>query len=256
MTTYSPPAEHIAAIKTGLVALGYAQEDTPNEFVQDCYFKYIMIRQTGFNPNIPYALSLLPSAIQIAIGGGADPEDPEEPVEPDGSIRMEFPHTAEYLDLLDQIRTGAWAPNTPYIPNSRNVISPEHATITTWTSGLTVDDLDPAIIKDTQSNGYVINYTIPLIVEIKNMDQETYDGMIAGTSSPPLIYYLDVANNEWIDVQLDPTMLLFKHPVTGKFYVIAATEAVVASPESAMILVAFDLSAVDLTARFGSMLNA
>ena len=64
MTIYTPPAELIADIKAGLITLGYATEDTPDEFVQDCYFKYIMIRQTGFNPNMPYALGLLPQEIQ------------------------------------------------------------------------------------------------------------------------------------------------------------------------------------------------
>lgn len=76
-TTYAPPAEHIAVIKTGLISLGYATEDTPDEFVQDAYFKYIMIRQTGFNPNMPYAVGLLPQEIQDQLTPPAEPD--EEP---------------------------------------------------------------------------------------------------------------------------------------------------------------------------------
>ena len=58
------PATILNEIKTGLIAVGYAQEDTPLSFIQDAYFKYVMITQTGFNPSVPYAIGLLPKSIQ------------------------------------------------------------------------------------------------------------------------------------------------------------------------------------------------
>lgn len=56
------PATLINSIKKGLIELGYATEATDPAFVQDCYFKYVMINQTGFNPNMPYALCFMLTA--------------------------------------------------------------------------------------------------------------------------------------------------------------------------------------------------
>lgn len=66
------PATLLEDIKKGLVALGYAHLDTPLSFIQDCYFKYVMVHQValtkGFSPQIPYAISLLPQAIKDQLG--------------------------------------------------------------------------------------------------------------------------------------------------------------------------------------------
>lgn len=70
------PATILNEIKTGLIAVGYAHESTPLSFVQDAYFKYVMINQTGFNPSIPYAIALLPQSIQAQLA----PEVPNVPI--------------------------------------------------------------------------------------------------------------------------------------------------------------------------------
>lgn len=57
------PASLIPQIKEALIKLGYATPETPLEFIQDWYFKYIVIRHTGFNPLVPYSRDLLPQAI-------------------------------------------------------------------------------------------------------------------------------------------------------------------------------------------------
>lgn len=61
---YALPATHITAIKTALIKIGYATPDTPDTFIQDVYFKYIMVRQPGFNPLMPYSTGLLPKEIR------------------------------------------------------------------------------------------------------------------------------------------------------------------------------------------------
>lgn len=78
---YKVPAENLAEIKQGLISLGYATEETSMEFIQDCYFKYILVRQTGFNPHIPYAVALLPKELREQLTGGENGgTDPELPV--------------------------------------------------------------------------------------------------------------------------------------------------------------------------------
>lgn len=54
------PVDQLQFIKDGLIELGYANADTPLIVIQDLYYKYIIVRQTGFNPDIPYAIGLLP----------------------------------------------------------------------------------------------------------------------------------------------------------------------------------------------------
>lgn len=61
---YASPATHITAIKAALIKIGYATPNTPDTFIQDEYFKYIMVRQTGFNPLMPYSTGLLPKEIR------------------------------------------------------------------------------------------------------------------------------------------------------------------------------------------------
>lgn len=74
------PATILNEIKTGLIAVGYAHESTPLSFVQDAYHKYVMVNQVsltkGFSPSLPYALALLPQAIQEQLGIN-EPVDPE-----------------------------------------------------------------------------------------------------------------------------------------------------------------------------------
>lgn len=61
-------AEILTPLKEALIKIGYATEDTPLEFVQDAYFKYVMVRQTGFSPSLPYAIGLLPKELQDQLG--------------------------------------------------------------------------------------------------------------------------------------------------------------------------------------------
>lgn len=58
------PATLLNQIKTGLIELGYASEATPLTVIQDCYYRYVVVRQTGAVTNIPYAACFLPTEIQ------------------------------------------------------------------------------------------------------------------------------------------------------------------------------------------------
>lgn len=71
-TQYQLPAKLIADIKKALIDLGYANSQTSDAVIQDAYFKYVMVRQTGTNPLMPYALDLLPQELRDRLSGGDD----------------------------------------------------------------------------------------------------------------------------------------------------------------------------------------
>lgn len=51
--TYKVHADNLAPLKKAMVTLGYATELTPLEYVQDIYFKYMLINHPGSHPLIP-----------------------------------------------------------------------------------------------------------------------------------------------------------------------------------------------------------
>lgn len=258
------PASIINNVKEGLIKLGYATEATDPTFVQDCYFKWVIINQTGFNPNMPYAIDLLPKAIQQALGG-TTPVDPTEPEVPDdGSMRLVIPSTEDYNSLLNQMRSGAWEISTPEISGADSIIRAEHARITTSQSrGLIIEDLDPSCIQNDQGDSYIISHVIPMIVELKNVDQAQIDDMLAGTSQSQL--YMRQGDT-WVPLPTDALgSLVIVHPTTGKFYIILAIQ-VVAKPYQPISIynlaldqdgdgTEFDRIAVDLTPRLGNILG-
>lgn len=61
------PASLLPHIKEGLITMGYADESTPLHSIQDLYYKFVMVRQTGKLTNIPYSLESLPIELQGTI---------------------------------------------------------------------------------------------------------------------------------------------------------------------------------------------
>ena len=102
------PASIIDQVKEGLIKVGYADESTDPEFVQDCYFKWVMVNQAGFNPNMPYAICLLPKTIQQALGYG-DGTEPTEPTNP-GALFFRIPESAKQKAIVDAIVGGTYSP--------------------------------------------------------------------------------------------------------------------------------------------------
>lgn len=86
------PAHLLQPIKDALIELGYVTESTSLHFVQDAYFKYVMVRQTSVmtNTNVPYAFGFLPKEIQEQLDGYEPPVDPEEPTEPTYQLALKL----------------------------------------------------------------------------------------------------------------------------------------------------------------------
>lgn len=63
----SSPADLLQPIKTGLIALGYADNNTPLSFVQDKYYLINKVRYPNHHTQIPYTLAQLPQELQDAI---------------------------------------------------------------------------------------------------------------------------------------------------------------------------------------------
>lgn len=76
--TIRVPADQLAQIKQGLIKLGYTDESLSDEVVQDFYYKYTIVRQTGFDPDTPYAINLIPDgALKDALLGKGVTADSE-----------------------------------------------------------------------------------------------------------------------------------------------------------------------------------
>lgn len=58
------PATLLEPLKQGLIKLGYATESTPLSFVQECYHRYVVVRQAGANVQIPHALVFVPKELR------------------------------------------------------------------------------------------------------------------------------------------------------------------------------------------------
>lgn len=234
------PATILNEIKTGLVAVGYAQEDTPLSFIQDAYFKYVMITQTGFNPNIPYAIGLLPKSIQDQLV--STPEVPS-----DTSIHLKIPGTVEYNAIRNDIIAGTFVNGTPFDQVYRLSVDETKASIYPGTNGISFDVHDQTVLGTKTDNLIMINSVngnnnLLIITEIANLTDSILADMIAGTS--PITIGIRQAHAEggvWQDIPVGffPTFI-HKHS-NGKFYFVRASNVIYDGGADAYCQMSIDL---------------
>lgn len=229
------PAELIEQVKEGLIKLGYATESTDPAFVQDCYFKWVMINQTGFNPHMPYALCLLPKAIRdvlnIECGGGG--------VEPD-LYQLISPNAVDYTGLIASILSGAWQLNSPLFPNpSTDIHNLDQIEFEQDSRGLVVNIKDPTIIALQNGTRVVTSKSIPVLVEVHGFTDDNYDDLVNGNSD--LEVYFNNGTTNWS--VMNPSQLqtfLKKNNVNGKYYFVFGTNTLDVVPPSNLNQVAID----------------
>lgn len=231
------PAYLIEPIKQGLIALGYANENTPASFVQDCYIKWVLVNQTGFNPNMPYSLCLLPKKLREELnvtgcGGGIDPE-------PD-LYQLISPNAVDYTGLIASILSGAWQLNSPLFPTpSTDIHNLDQIAFRQDSRGLVVDIKDPTIVALQNGTRVVTSKSIPVLVEVHGFTDAIYDDLINGDSDLEVYFNNGTAN--WS--VMNPSQLqtfLKKNNVNGKYYFVFGTNTLDVVPPSNLNQVAID----------------
>lgn len=238
------PATILGEIKTGLIAVGYAHESTPLSFVQDAYFKYVMVNQVsltkGFSPAVPYAIALLPKSIQDQLV--STPELPS-----DTSIHLKTPGNVEYSAIRDDIIAGTFVNGTPFDQVYRLSADETKASVYPGTNGISFDVHDQAILGTKTDNLIMINSVngnnnLLIITEVANLTDAILAEMIAGTS--PITISFRQAHEEggvWQDIPVGflPTFI-HKHS-NGKFYFVRASNAIYDGGEDAYCQMSIDL---------------
>lgn len=234
------PATILDEIKTGLIAVGYAHEDTPLSFIQDAYFKYVMITQTGFNPSVPYAIGLLPKSIQDQLI--TNPEVPN-----DSLVYLKAPSASVYASLISEIIAGTFVSGTPFDQVYR--LSPDASRVVAYpgVNGVVFDVIDRTILG--ARNGALIavdsfngSNNLVIITEVVNMTDSMFAEIVAQTSPIKIsIRQAHEYEGAWQELPAGflPTFI-HKHS-SGKFYFVRASNVIYDGGATAYCEMSIDL---------------